>query len=271
MRKLIREPLVHFILLGAILFALNAFWQSSVTKADRTIIVSPENIERLATIFTGEQRRTPSDEDIKGLIAAYVEEEALSREAERLGLGNDDTIIRRRLAQKMQFMTEDVDMPALPSEAELEVWFEARRDRFAQLASRSFSHIYFSPETRRDTIEADAKGGLANIPDDWETMGDPFMMRRSYTNVTAVDVKRLFGGTFADNLFAIDTNEWTGPVESAFGLHLVRIESRTDSSNPVFEDVKARVANSWQEEARIEENLNRRKEIINRYKVVVED
>lgn len=271
MRNLFREPLVHFILLGAALFVFNAAWQARVAKADRTITVSPENIERLATIFAGEQRRAPSDEDIKGLIAAYVEEEALSREAERMGLGNDDTIIRRRLAQKMQFMIEDVTSPALPSDAELETWFETRKDRFAKLASRSFSHIYFSPETRRDTIESDAKATLGNVPEDWETMGDPFMMRRSYTNVTSADVRRLFGGTFADSLFALNEEEWTGPVESAFGLHLVRIESRTDAVEPVFQDVKDRVAKSWQDEARIEENLKHRREIINRYKVIVED
>ena len=109
MQKLWREPLVHFTLLGAALFAGHALWQRAVTKADYTITISAAELERQAVIFAGENRRQPTDEDIQALLFSYVEEQALMREAQKLGLGDDDTIIKRRLAQKMRFMIEDIN------------------------------------------------------------------------------------------------------------------------------------------------------------------
>jgi len=142
MSKLIREPLVHFIILGALLFAGHMIWQHKVTKADYTITVTTKEMERQALIFAGENRRQPTDDDLKALLFSHVEEQVLMREAQRLGLGEDDTIIRRRLAQKMRFIIEDVDAPALPDETTLKAWFEANIDTFVSVEARSFSHIY---------------------------------------------------------------------------------------------------------------------------------
>ena len=276
MTKLSREPLVHFILLGSLLFAGHMLWQRHVSKADYTITVTAEEMERQALIFAGENRRQPTDEDLKALLFSHVEEQALIREAQHLGLGEDDTIIRRRLAQKMRFIIEDVDAPALPDEAELKTWFEVNIDRFISAETRSFSHIYLSPEAHGDDAEKTALETLAKIrlktgPADWESLGDPFMLKRNFKTLNAIETTRLFGPTFSKGLFSLEGEIWQGPVESAFGLHLIRMNEVTPKVTPRFEDVRGQVETSWQAEAQRSANQAALKTLIQKYKVDVQD
>ena len=274
MTKLSREPLVHFILLGALLFAGHLLWQRHVTKADHTIIVTAEEMERQALIFAGENRRQPTDEDLKALLFAHVEEQALMREAERIGLGEDDTIIRRRLAQKMRFIIEDVEAPALPAEAELKSWFEANMDKFVSAETRSFSHVYLSPEEHGDNLNAAAQNILSKLEnenEDWNALGDPFMLKRGFKSLNALELTRLFGPTFSKSLFELEGNKWQGPIESAFGLHLIRIDNIADKITPSFEDVRDDVETAWQEDASRSANQAALKELIQKYKVDVQD
>ena len=274
MTKLSREPLVHFILLGALLFAGHLLWQRHVTKADHTIIVTAEEMERQALIFAGENRRQPTDEDLKALLFAHVEEQALMREAERIGLGEDDTIIRRRLAQKMRFIIEDIEAPALPAEAELKSWFEANMDKFVSAETRSFSHVYLSPEEHGDNLNAAAQNILSKLEnenEDWNALGDPFMLKRGFKSLNALELSRLFGPTFSKGLFELEGNKWQGPIESAFGLHLIRIDNIADKITPSFEDVRDDVETAWQEDARRSANQAALKELIQKYKVDVQD
>ena len=274
MTKLSREPLVHFILLGALLFAGHLLWQRHVTKADHTIIVTAEEMERQALIFAGENRRQPTDEDLKALLFAHVEEQALMREAERIGLGEDDTIIRRRLAQKMRFIIEEVEAPALPAEAELKSWFEANMDKFVSAETRSFSHVYLSPEEHGDNLNAATQNILSKLEnenEDWNALGDPFMLKRGFKSLNALELTRLFGPTFSKGLFELEGNKWQGPIESAFGLHLIRIDNIADKIIPRFEDVRDDVETAWQEDARRSANQAALKELIQKYKVDVQD
>lgn len=277
MRSIWREPLVHFVVLGAALFVGHAAWQSHVSKADYTINVSTDELERQAIIFAGENRRQPTDEDLKALLFAYVEEQVLMREAERLGLGEDDTIIRRRLAQKMRFMIEDVAGPEAPTDDTLEAWFENNKTKFLNPERRSFTHIYLSPQSRGDTVQADAEALLSTAnaltdPEGWKRLGDPFMMKRDYEPITATDAVRLFGREFTAALFELkdDTSKWQGPIASAFGLHIVRVNAVEPASMPTFEAVKQSVMAEWLDETRRSDNQTRLKELIEKYDVNVE-
>jgi len=275
MTKHLREPLVHFIILGALLFAGHTLWQRHVAKADHTITVSTEEMERQALIFAGENRRKPTDDDLKALLFSYVEEEALVREAERMGLGENDTIIRRRLAQKMRFLIENVDAPPLPDEAELDKYFQANIAAFTRPETRGFSHIYLSPGTRGEALEKDALDILGQIllrnpPADWKTLGDPFMMKREFKSLNLTEVSRLFGQTFSEGVFNASGEQWQGPVESAFGLHLIRIDMVSPKVVPKLTDIRADVENKWQEEALRSANTERLKTLIKKYKVDVE-
>ncbi len=272
MKHLFREPLVHFIILGGLLFAGHSLWQRHVSKADYTITVSPDEMERQATIFAGENRRQPTDEDLQALLFAYVEEQALMREASRMGLGDDDTIIRRRLAQKMRFMIEDVDPPKQPDEATLETWFNANVNKFVKPETRSFSHIYFSPEKHGKNLNVNLEKVRGIVDEaDWESLGDPFMLKREFTRLSTIDVSRLFGADFAAGVFNAETTGWQGPIDSAFGRHLVRIDATTPKIVPKLEDVRAAVIREWQDESQRAANTQRLKDLIQKYKVVVED
>ncbi|MGB0906923.1 MAG: peptidyl-prolyl cis-trans isomerase [Maricaulaceae bacterium] len=272
MTKYLREPFVHFVILGAALFAGHALWQSKAGD-EMTIVVSPAEMERQAMIFAGEQRKAPSEEDLQALMFAYVEEEALMREALKLGLDQDDTIIRRRLAQKMRFMIEDVAPPTVPKDKELKAWFEKNKNEFARPECVNFRHIYVSPDTHGDDTQAEADKILnlvnKDYDGDWKSLGDPFMMRRDYSDVTFVDVTRLFGQDFAKSLGQQETGSWQGPIGSAFGLHIVSIDKRTEQNLPAFEDIRDEIVAEWQEQSRRSSNQDRLKMLIKKYKVEI--
>ncbi len=271
MKAFSREPFVHFVILGGLLFSGHSLWQKHVTKTDRTIVVSPAEMERQAQIFARENQRAPSDADLEGLLFAHIEEEALMREAIKLGLDEDDTIIRRRLAQKMRFMIDDVAVPDLPSATELKTWFDANPDRFIRPETRSFVHIYLSPRDRAETVVSDANSLLkAGIPVDWQSQGDAFMAGRQFTRLAKPAVQRDFGIDFANALFALpENNEWQGPINSAFGVHLVRLTDVTEQYLPEFDDIKTEVEAVWLKEAKRVENREALKNLINKYKVEV--
>lgn len=271
MKKFLREPFVHFVLLGGLLFAGHSLWQKHVNKADRTIIVSPAEMERQAQIFAAENQRQPSDADLEGLLFAHIEEQVLMREAKRLGLDEDDTIIRRRLAQKMRFMIDDIDAAALPPRDELKIWFENNPDRFLRPETRSFEHIYLSPRDRADTVVADAKALLAaGIDEDWQAQGDAFMTGRRFTKLARPAVQRDFGTAFANRLFELpNTEDWQGPMNSAFGVHLVRLTDVTAEYSPAFETIQAEVEAVWLDDAKRAENAKALKKLIGKYRVEV--
>ena len=272
MKKLIREPLVHFILIGALLFAGHHLWSKTVSKEDYTIYVTDAEIRRQAEIFASENQRTPTDEDIQALIFAHVEEQILMREAQRLGLEEDDTIIRRRLAQKMRFMVNEDTPPRLPGDDALKSWFEQNSDKFVQPEQRAFTHVYFSPG-EHENVETAARNALTKINDaNWKQMGDPFIESNQLPLTDKANVTRRYGNNFAAKLFDLEDNRnWQGPISSAFGMHLVRIDQSIARQAPGFEDARADIALAWQEEKLRENNEQRLVDLLEKYKVEVEE
>ena len=270
--KIFREPITHFVLIGLALVAINHFWNVWQGERGRTIVVSAAEIERLENIWAGTAGRPPTDDDRQQIINQYVQEEALVREAERLGLGEDDTIIRRRLAQKMDFLVGDSSIAKEPSDKELKSWFEAHRERFAAPELRSFNHVYFSPERHGERIEDAARGALAKLQsgEAWKSLGDPFIQKRSYAAVPQNEVTRLFGPDFADAVFRLETGRWSQPVGSAFGLHLVRIETVDNAARAQFEPIRGEVLAAWQEEQSANAKRAALNQLVRQYEVIVE-
>ena len=272
MKHLLREPFVHFVILGGLLFAGHSAWQKHVTKSDRTIIVSPAEMERQAQIFAGENKRQPSDADLEGLLFAYIEEQALMREAKHLGLDEDDTIIRRRLAQKMRFMIDDIGDVELPPREDLKTWFEANSDRFMRPETRSFEHIFLSPKGRSRTVVSTAEAMLGNpeLDANWKSLSDPFMSGLNFTKLAQPAVRRDFGTAFANSLFALpNASDWQGPINSAFGVHLVRLTDVTPAYLPEFSAIQIEVEAVWLEDAKRAENSEALKKLIEKYRVEV--
>lgn len=273
--KLLRDPLTHFVVTAALIFALHAWWQGRTAGADSTIVITQTEVERLAALYAAEAGTLPTEAELAGILTDHVRDEALAREARRLGLDEGDTIVTRRLAQKMTFMVADLNEDQTPSEQELEAWHAAHPDRFTDPARITFSHVYFSTSDRRDTAEADAEEvrdalntGLAT---DASRLGDPFMLQRQYGEIPYREITRLFGGEFAQALSALPaSDDWQGPVWSALGVHLVRISSQTPARLKPFEEARADVLADWQDTRRREANEAAIADIVSRYKVIVE-
>ncbi|MEH6694100.1 MAG: peptidylprolyl isomerase [Hyphomonas sp.] len=275
MRALIREPLVHFVLVAALVFAGHAAWTAYASARDGTITVTEEDMERMAALYASESGALPSPQDMAAMVTDQVRDEALAREARRLGLDVGDTIIERRLAQKMSFMVSDLaDTPA-PDEATLRKWYEDHPESYTLAPSITFEHIFLNPERARNTPGTDSQSLLKSLneptPPDWRTLGDPFMLQRAYGDLPIRETVRLFGADFARALFSLKAGpEWQGPVSSAFGQHLVHIVAREDGRLQPFEEVRAQVESDWGDDALRGANEQAIADIISRYKVHIE-
>jgi len=246
MPKLFKEPLLHFLLIGALLFAAYGWLNPDTTGPDNLRIeITPGVVRGLEEAWTRQWRRAPEPEEMAGLIDEFIHEEIFYREAIALGLDQGDTIIRRRLAQKMEFLTEDLGIQAEPTDRELQNFFNERQDEFKEPARLSFRHIYFSPDKRGTKARADAELELASLSTtdspQVSDRGDPFLMQSEYLSLTQRDASQLFGAEFGTAIFALAPDGWQGPVESGFGWHLVRVSGRQPAKLPDFDSVRDQV------------------------------
>ncbi|WP_108811758.1 peptidyl-prolyl cis-trans isomerase [Sphingorhabdus sp. Alg231-15] len=272
LKKALRDPINHFILIGLILVFINHHWSSYQGEQGRTITLSTAELDRLSALWANTAGRLPTGEDKQQIIDQFVQQEVLVREAERLGLGDDDTIIKRRLAQKMDFLVSGESKATNPTDAELKQWFEANRDKFAAPERRSFVHIYLSPEKHGVAIDRIADDNLLNVQSgaDWKGLGDPFIQKRSYAAIPESEVTRLFGSEFASAIFKLKSGSWSSPIGSAFGLHLVRIETIDGAAEASFEPIKAEVTEAWQENQSAKAKQAALRKLVRDYDVVIE-
>lgn len=257
MTNLLKEPLVHFLLVGALLFGVYSWTNPGVGGPDdRLIEITPGTVQRLQDAWTRQWRRAPTRQELDGLIEDHIREEVLYREAIALGLERDDTIIRRRLAQKMEFLSEDLGTLVEPDDAELREFFAKRQADFAEPARVSFTHVYFSPDQRGGAAAADAELVLAELQAadviDAGERGDRFLMQLRYNALTERDAAQLFGSAFSQRLFELPEGSWRGPVESGFGWHLVRVTDRVAPRMPDFDVVRDEVRREFDYERRRE-------------------
>ena len=270
-RYWLSEPFVHFILAGIALFATYGLWGDGA-RDDRTITVTSEQIERLKAIWAAEAMRLPDDSDTAAIIADYVREEALYREAEKLRLGDDDTIIKRRLAQKMEFLLYDRTQIGAPSDNVLRSWFKAHQEQFRTPELRSFEHVYLNSEARGNAALSDAAAIKSQLEKgaEWEELGDPFMLKRTYADLSQRETARLFGVDFASAAYALPAGRWSKPVASAFGLHIVRIVAVSPPGEAQFEDNRDAIAAAWAEDQRRKANAAALQDLIAQYDVDIQ-
>jgi hypothetical protein len=276
--RVLREPLVHFLIIGGLLLGANALMNSGEADvpAENEILITAADVERLGSVWEEQWRRPPTPEELAGLIDDFVREEVLYREAMALGLDDNDTIIRRRLAQKFTFLTKDLALQVEPSDEDLETWYRENPERYQDDPTISFSHIYFGDEKRGDTVVDDAKAVLEELRADPEPpvtapdRGDRFMLRYDFQNLTTEDINRQFGAGFGEALTQLEVGTWQGPVESGFGMHLVRVHEQTPASIPEFALVRDIVEGDWlaEQNRMIDEDVY--KELLARYVVKYE-
>jgi parvulin-like peptidyl-prolyl cis-trans isomerase-like protein len=267
----LREPLLHFLILGAALFWLaGAFGEPGGGRQGR-IVLTAGDLEQLEAGFERTWQRPPTQEELAGLLEDRVREEIFYREALALGLDRDDTIVRRRMRQKMEFLSEDL-AAAEPSDAELESWLAAEREGFRQEPRVAFRQVYLSRDRRGEAVQADALRLLAELraadaDRDPALQGDPLPLPAESDALSASEVSRLFGGTFSARLFELPVGRWEGPVESAYGLHLVFIRERVEGRDPALAEVRDAVAREWLADRRRQAREDFYRDLRSRYEV----
>jgi parvulin-like peptidyl-prolyl isomerase len=275
MKKLIREPLVHFVLLGAALFGVYSVLNKNTAASREDIVVTTGQVENFAATFARVWQRPPTAEELKALIDQYVKEEILSREAVKLGLDQNDTVIRRRLQQKMEFIAEDFAAAREPTEAELADYLAKHPGQFAQEQRFTFRQVFLNPQKRGDQLDTDATTLLAKLkPEgaaaDVSALGDSLLLPPEFTDEPHRAVASQFGPDFAVELTKLKTGEWSGPTPSGYGLHLVFITTRTEGRltglNEVREQVKCELMNA----RRLEANRKFIENLLARYRVTIQ-
>ena len=244
--RLLREPLLHFLLLGGVLFAIfGRGGPSDAGIADRQIVVSEADIARLADGFSRTWHRPPAADELEAQIHDYIREEVLYRTALALGLDKDDTIIRRRLRQKMEFLFEDT-VP-VPQEAELRAYLQAHAEKFRTQPLISFRQIFVS-QSRGGHAEADARQILARLVSTAAgaaSEGDALLLGDDFTRMPLDQVAAQFGESFAQTMAQSVVGRWVGPLRSAYGLHLVLVTAVEPAELPPFEQVRSAVEREW--------------------------
>ncbi len=275
MKAILREPLLHFLLLGIALFALYGRVAARGRDEPGRILVSQGDVAAMAIGFTGTWQRPPTREELEGLIRDRVREEVYYREALALGLDKDDTIVRRRLRQKMEFLTDDLVAQASPTDDELTAYLKAHPDPFRVERDFTFAQVYLDPVKRgdnlaRDTAELLARLNQAGAKADVSALGDSVLLDHSYAAVPASEVAKQFGEPFAARLGEIPVGQWQAPVESGYGVHLVFVSQRTDGRVPPLDEVRDAVGREWASARRREANERAYGEMLKRYAVTIE-
>jgi hypothetical protein len=270
--KALKEPLVHFLLFGVLLFVIFDLVGSSGVDRDSRIVITVQDQEQLIAIWMKQWRRPPTAEEFQGLLEANIREQVLYREAMAMGLDEDDTIIRRRLAQKMEFLAQDIGSAVEPTEEELQTFLDDNPERFVFPATYTFTHVYVSTDRRGDAAEEFALQTLDRLRSgaDPEGLGDRFMLQRHFTRRTGSDIAQQFGSVFADEIVELEHGTWQGPVMSGYGLHLVRIEGWVEERQPVLDEVRRKVRDEWMSRRRKEADREMYERFRENYEIVIE-
>lgn len=275
LKTLLKEPLLHFLAIGAALFLWFEWSGAGSGPASTRIVIGAGQIEHLAAGYTKAWRRPPTEAELKGLIDDWVREEIAVREAMAAGLDRDDTVIRRRLRQKLEFLQEDGADTAAPTDAQLQAWLDANAAAFRTDPRVSFRQVYFSMDKRGRSAQADAKSALAQLEKAGgagraDGLGDATMLPPELEGVTRRDVAKTFGEGFAERIDNAETGAWFGPVASSYGLHLVQVRSRTPGGLPPLAAIRPAVERQYAADRRASQLAAMYERLLTRYTVVIE-
>ena len=275
-RRILREPLFHFLVLGLGLFLVFSVVRDPISDSSDRIVVSTGQIEQLAELFTRTWQRPPTADELEGLIQEHIKEEVFYREALAMGLDRDDTVVRRRLRQKVEFLTDDLLATLDPTEEQLQSYLAKNADDFRIAPRVSFSQVYLNPDRHGDEVYRVAERLLVDLQSggsdsDAAVLGDPVLLPGEYDQESEDRIAGEFGRGFAARLADLSVGRWTGPVESTFGVHLVLIRERIAGKAPTLDTVRDAVVREWMTARREETAKAFYQTLRQRYSVIVEE
>jgi len=280
LKKWLREPLIHFFVLGLVIFGLQAVLErkpEAVADDPYLVEVSSADIEWFRTMWSKRMGREPTVEDLRGQVNQLIREQILSREAVSMGLDEGDMVVRRRLAQKMDFLFRDLSDITEPPDSGLQEYLQKNRNKYEIPPRVTFTHVYFNTDKRGEERAAKAVRSLVErlnakkgVPSNASALGDPFLLQHSYSNKTLVEIRGEFGPQFAKTVWKQEPRTWQGPVASGYGLHAVYVHERSNAKLPAFSDLKERLKSDWMAARQREIGRKAYEKLRERYQVLLE-
>jgi peptidyl-prolyl cis-trans isomerase C len=270
LRRWLHEPLLHFVVLGVALFTLH-HWVAP-PQPGRQIVLSAEAIRGLRQDHLRRYGTLPTADEEAAMIQRFINNEVLYREALALGLDRGDIVVRRRLVQKMQFLTEDLQPIATPTDRQLRAYLDAHAVRYAVPARLTLTHVFVSADRHGSSTAAYAAQLRARLlaGADPAQLGDPFLRGRKFSLSTQAELAAAFGATFAAQVMSLPTGTWSEPLRSSYGLHLVRVAKHIAGHQPSLAEVRDAVERDWREERRTEADRLALARLRQRYDVRIE-
>ena len=255
MSQWLKEPLFHFMFIGAGIFVLYGLTANEPIDEESRIEISSVRADRMVTLWEKRWNRPPTQEEFNGLTKAYIKEEVLYKEALAMGLDADDPVVRRRMAQKVEFISNDMMTLETPTDKELQAYLDAHSSKYQLAGEMSFKQVYFNPSKHDASMEKEARELLAKLSQenhnlDVSTLGDTFLHGSAFKNIKEFEVNRMMGKAFTKKLFEQVTNKWVGVISSSYGLHLLYIESKQEAKIASLELAREAVISDWESDER---------------------
>ena len=245
-KRILQEPLLHFLVVGSLLF----FYLSSTdTETKPQVTISQGKIKQLTAQFEKTRQRTPSDIELKALIENQIREDLAFRHGVQMGLIENDSIIKRRVQQKIEFMLKDSIAGIEPSREDLEAYLIEHKEQYTIAPAYSFKHVYINPEQHEDVDAFIAELQNKDLNSNYKVLGDSIMLESDYTHIGTAQIARLFGRKFSKALDSVSLMNWQGPVKSGYGLHLVFITNKIPKHLATLKEVETEVRRDFRVDA----------------------
>ena len=276
--RLVREPLVQFLLIGTGIYALYFLYgEAPLEEQERTIVITADYVSSLNESFAKRWNRPPTDEEIQGLVDEYVRESLLYREALAMGLDKGDHIIRRRLAQKLEFLTNDMIKLTPPDDSVLQQYLNDNIEKFRSSDLLTFAQIFIDPDKRGDSALADAASLLETLraagepTEETFELGDRFMLQNAFSDARTQEIQRQMGQEFTDALVLLEAGQWHGPILSGYGIHLVYVADHSVAADPQLDDVRDKLVTEYTHEQTQKFNAEYLDVLRDRYTIITEE
>ena len=266
-----REPLVHFLIAGLVVFLISSLRGPEIDPNSRKIVLNETQIEQLVSEWQKTWQREPTPTEVDAIIREFIKDEIYFREAIRLGLDKDDLVVRRRLRSKMEYLSNSAAESQIPSEKELQDWLDKNPLKYAIGANYSFEQIYFNADNeiekrkRTNTILSSLKNGT-----DWQSLSDDISLPAQMENEDIENIGKVFGEEFANNLGPLPVKAWSEPIASGFGFHIVRILQKTEGRKPKLAEVRAEVERDWRAKTALLREQKSYQSLLDGYKIEID-
>jgi hypothetical protein len=267
--KILKEPLLHFLFIGACLFGLYAWINPDAMQSDKRIVVDQGQVNSLAMRFKRVWQREPTKQEIQGLIEDYVIEEIYYREALAMGIDKNDPVIRRRLRQKMEIYTDNLATTLAPSEDALNRYLQQHPDKFKTENRYSFQQVYINTDIPEEQLQAKLTKIQSALQSGESVDGEGSLLPASFTDADGFVIDRTFGQGFAAQLDTLELNKWSPPLQSGLGLHFVLLSARQPGQLPTLASIRDKVEREWRFDKAQEIDKTLRQKLLASYDVVV--